>query len=149
MTFPAAATKVAAPNPLMNRLLASLPSEIYQAVVPHLEFVPLELGQQLYGPGQTLDCVYFPTTAVVSMLCTMENGASAEMAIVGNDGILGIALFMGGGSVPNRAVVQIAGTAFRMRGSALVSEFRRGGILQQILLRYTQSLIAQMSQTAV
>ncbi len=96
MTFPAegsAATKVAAPNPLMNHLLAALPSDIYQAVVVrHLEFVPLELGQELSGPGQTLNCVYFPTTAVVSMLCTMENGASAEMAIVGNDGILGISL---------------------------------------------------------
>jgi Crp-like helix-turn-helix protein len=145
-----AVTKAAAPNPLMNRLLGALPIDIYQGVVlPHVQFVPLHLGQELYGPGQTLDCVYFPTTAVVSMLCTMESGASAEMAVVGNDGILGIALFMGGGSVPNRAVVQIAGAAFRMRGSALVSEFRRGGIFQQLLLRYTQSLIAQMAQTAV
>jgi len=143
-----AATKAAAPNPLLNRLLGALPIDIYQGVVPHLEFASLELGQELYGPGQTLDCVYFPTTAVVSMLCTMENGASAEMAIVGNDGILGIALFMGGNSVPNRAVVQIAGAAFRMPGSVLASEFRRGGVFQQLLLRYTQSLIAQMSQTA-
>jgi len=143
-----AATKAAAPNPLLNRLLGALPIDIYQGVLPHLQFVPLHLGQELYGPGQTLDCVYFPTTAVVSMLCTMENGASAEMAIVGNDGILGIALFMGGNSVPNRAVVQIAGAAFRMPGSVLASEFRRGGVFQQLLLRYTQSLIAQMSQTA-
>jgi len=142
-------TKAAAPDPLLNRLLAALPIDIYQGVVlPDLQFVPLELGQELYGPGQTLDCVYFPTTAVVSLLCTMENGASAEMAIVGNDGILGLALFMGGNSVPNRAVVQIAGAAFRMPGSVLASEFRRGGVFQQLLLRYTQSLIAQMSQTA-
>ena len=125
--------QAAAPNPLLNRLLGALPIDIYQGVVlPHLQFVPLHLGEELYGPGQTLDCVYFPTTAVVSMLCTMENGASAEMAIVGNDGILGIALFMGGNSVPNRALVQIAGAAFRMPGFVLASEFRRGGVFQHL-----------------
>jgi CRP-like cAMP-binding protein len=144
-----AVTKSAAANPLMNRLLGALPIDIYRGLVPHLEFVPLHFGQELYGPGQTLDCVYFPTTAVVSLLCTMENGASAEMAIVGNDGILGIAVFMGGQSVPNRAMVQIAGSAFRMQASVLVSKFQRERVLQRLLLRYTQSLIAQMSQTAV
>ena len=121
------AAKAAAQNPLLNRLLADLPVDDYDSLVPHLEFVPLRLGQEIYGPGQTLDYAYFPTTAVVSLLYTMEDGASAEIGIVGNDGILGIALFMGGDSVPNRAVVQSAGAAFRMRGHVLASEFRRAG----------------------
>jgi CRP-like cAMP-binding protein len=143
------AAKAAAQNPLLNRLLADLPVDDYDSLVPHLEFVALRLGQEIYGPGQTLDYAYFPTTAVVSLLYTMEDGASAEIGIVGNDGILGIALFMGGDSVPNRAVVQSAGAAFRMRAHVLASEFRRGGDFQRLLLRYIQSLIAQMSQTAV
>ena len=142
-------TEATAPSPLLNRLLAALPIDGYQDVVPHLEFVSLQLGQEIYGPGQTLHYVYFPTTAVLSMLCTMENGGTAEMAIIGNDGILGIAVFMGGESVPNRAVVQIAGAAFRMPAHTLASEFRRGGAFQRLLLRYTQCLIAQISQTAV
>ena len=144
-----AVTEAAAPNPLSNRLLAALPVNNYQSLVPHLKIVPLHLGQEIYRPGQTLDYAYFPTTAVLSLLYTMEDGTSAEIGIVGNDGILGIALFMGGDSVPNRAVVQSAGGAFRMPAHVLASEFRRAGDFQRLLLRYTQSLIAQMSQTAV
>jgi CRP-like cAMP-binding protein len=136
-------------NPMLNQILAVLPSEIYQRLLPDLECIPLRLGQQIYAAGETLKYVYFPATAIVSLLYTMEDGRSAEIGIVGNDGVLGIAVFMGGESVPNRAVVQSGGIAFRMRADVLASEFRRTGILQSILLRYTQSLIAQMSQTAV
>ena len=109
----------------------------------------LRLGKEIYAAGETLKNVYFPATAIISLLYTMEDGRSAEIGVVGNDGILGIAVFMGGESVPNRAVVQSEGVAFRMRAQVLVSAFRRLGILQQVLLRYTLSLIAQMSQTAV
>ena len=136
-------------NPLLNRLLAELPSDIYQRLGADLECVPLRLGEEIYAAGETLKFVYFPATAIVSLLYTMEDGRSAEIGIVGNDGILGIAVFMGGESVPNRAVVQSEGIAFRMPAHVLASEFRRAGILQRLLLRYTQSLIAQMSQTAV
>ena len=135
-------------NPMLNHILVELPSEIYQRLLPDLECIPLRLGQQIYAAGETLKYVYFPTTAIVSLLYTMEDGRSAEIGIVGNDGVLGIAVFMGGESVPNRAVVQSGGIAFRMPADVLASEFRRTGILQSILLRYTQSLIAQMSQTA-
>jgi CRP-like cAMP-binding protein len=134
---------------LLNRILAALPSDIYQRLLPDLECSPLRLGEEIYAAGETLTHVYFPTTALISLLYTMEDGRSAEIGIVGNDGILGIAVFMGGESVPNRAVVQCEGIASRMSAQALASEFRRSGILQQVLLRYTQSLIAQMSQTAV
>jgi CRP-like cAMP-binding protein len=136
-------------NPLLNRLLAELPSDIYQRLIPHLSAIPLRLGEEIYAAGETLKYVYFPTTAIVSLLSTMEDGRSAEIGVVGKDGILGIAVFMGGESVPNRAVVQSEGVAFRMGAHVLASEFRRAGVLQRILLRYTQSLIAQMSQTAV
>jgi CRP-like cAMP-binding protein len=136
-------------NPLLNHLLAELPGDIYQRLLPDLEGVPLRLGEEMYAAGEALKYVYFPATAIVSLLSTMEDGRSAEIGVVGNDGILGIAVFMGGESVPNRAVVQSEGVAFRMRAHVLASEFRRAGMLQRVLLRYTQSLIAQMSQTAV
>ena len=136
-------------NPLLNHLLAELPGDAYQRLLPNLEGMPLRLGEEIYAAGETLKFVYFPTTAIVSLLYTMEDGRSAEIGVVGNDGILGIAVFMGGESVPNRAVVQSEGIAFRVPAHVLASEFRRAGTLQQILLRYTQSLIAQMSQTAV
>jgi len=136
-------------NPLLNHLLAELPSEDYQRLVPDLECLPLRLGEEIYAAGESLKYVYFPSTAIISLLYTMEDSRSAEIGVVGNDGILGIAVFMGGESVPNRAVVQSEGVAFRMRAQVLASEFRRAGILQRVLLRYTQSLIAQMSQTAV
>jgi CRP-like cAMP-binding protein len=136
-------------NPMLNHILAALPSEIYQRLLPDLESVRLHLGEQLYAAGEALEYVYFPATAIVSLLYTMEDGRSAEIGIVGNDGILGIAVFMGGESVPNRAVVQSGGVAFRMHAHVLAAEFRQAGALQRVLLRYTQSLIAQMSQTAV
>ena len=136
-------------NPLLNRLLAVLPVDVYQRLVPDLEFIFLRLGEEICGPGQSLKHVYFPTTAVISLLYTVEDGTSAEIGIVGNDGILGITVFMGVDSVPNRAVVQSAGVAFRMQAVVLASEFRRAGVFQRLLLRYTQSLITQISQTAV
>jgi CRP-like cAMP-binding protein len=132
-----------------NRLLAALPEEVHARLYPHLEDVSLLLGQVIYESGEQLDHIYFPTTSIVSLLYTMEDGTSAEIGVVGNDGVVGIALFMGGETTPNRAVVQSAGYSLRMKPNVLKEEFRRGGPLQQLLLRYTQALITQMSQTAV
>jgi CRP-like cAMP-binding protein len=132
-----------------NRLLAALPRAEYQRLVPQLQSVLFPLGEVVYEFGGQLDYVYFPTTSIVSLLYTMENGTSAEMGLTGNDGVVGIALFMGGGTMPNRAVVQSAGAALRMKAKVLQSEFARGGKFQQVLLRYTQALITQISQTAV
>jgi CRP-like cAMP-binding protein len=136
------------PKP-QNRLLAALPLETYERLHPHLEDVDLLLVQVIYESGEQLAHIYFPTTCIVSLLYTMEDGTSAEIGIVGNDGVVGIALFMGGETTPNRAVVQSAGQSLRMRPGILKEEFRLGGELQTLLLRYTQSLITQMSQTAV
>jgi len=116
---------------------------------PELEWVDLPLGQVLYEPGNTLSHVYFPTTAIVSLLYVMENGASAEIAVVGNEGIVGISLFMGGESTPSRAVVQSAGQGFRLKAQMMKDEFNRAGPVLHLLLRYTQALITQMAQTAV
>ena len=138
-----------AKNQVENRLLAALPSEEYERLRPGLHQVSFPLGKVVYEFGGQLDYVYFPTTAIVSLLYTMENGASAEMGLTGNDGVVGIALFMGGGTMPNRAVVQSAGDALRMKAKLLQDEFARGGKFQQLLLRYTQALITQISQTAV
>jgi len=132
-----------------NRLLAALPEEVHERLYPHLEDVSLLLGQVIYESGERLDHIYFPTTSIVSLLYTMEDGTSAELGVVGNDGVVGIALFMGGETTPNRAVVQSAGYSLRMKPNVLQEEFRRGGPLQLVLLRYTQALITQMSQTAV
>jgi CRP-like cAMP-binding protein len=132
-----------------NRLLAALPAEEYQRLAPQLQQVPFSLGEVVYEFGGQLDYVYFPTTSIISLLYTMENGTSAEMGLTGNDGVVGIALFMGGGTMPNRAVVQSAGSAIRMKAKVLQDEFARGGRFQQLLLRYTQALITQISQTAV
>jgi CRP-like cAMP-binding protein len=132
-----------------NLLLAALPQEERERIVPHLEQVSFSLGQVVYESGGRLDYVYFPAGAIVSLLYTMENGASAEMGLAGNEGVVGIALFMGGGTMPNRAIVQGAGKAFRMKARVLQEEFARGGRFQQLLLRYTQALITQISQTAV
>jgi CRP-like cAMP-binding protein len=126
-----------------------LPREEYERILPHLSHVSFSLGQVVYESGGRMNYIYFPTTAVVSLLYMMENGSSAEMGMAGNDGLVGIALFMGGGTMPNRAVVQSAGSAFRMRAQVLQGEFARGGVFQRLLLRYTQALITQMSQTAV
>ena len=132
-----------------NHLLAALPDKDYQRLRPNLERVSLSLGEVVYESGGHLDFVYFPTNAVVSLLYTTEDGSTAEMGLTGNDGVVGIALFLGGDTTPNRAVVQVAGGAFRMRAKILQEEFAGGGRLQQLMLRYTQALITQISQTAV
>ena len=132
-----------------NRLLAALPAEVVGRLGPALEPVALALGQVIYEPDEALKHVYFPTTAIVSLLYTMENGASAEMGVVGCDGLVGIAVFMGGDTTPNRAVVQSAGSAFRLELKVFRDEFRRVKELHRLLLLYTQALLTQMSQTAV
>lgn len=138
------------PNaPNENRLLAALPPDEYDRLLPQLQEISFSLGEVVYEFGGQLEYVYFPTTSIVSLLYTMENGTSAEMGLTGNDGVVGIALFMGGGTMPNRAVVQSAGEAIRMKAKLLQDEFARGGNFQQLLLRYTQALITQISQTAV
>ena len=136
-------------DPRQNHLLAALPAQDRERLLPHLERVPMPLGHVLYESGSELRHVYFPTTSIVSLLYVMIDGASAEIAVVGNDGILGVALFMGGETMPNRAVVQSAGHAYRLQGALLKQEFNRSGELQHLLLRYTQALLTQMAQTAV
>jgi CRP-like cAMP-binding protein len=132
-----------------NHLLSVLPEAERQRIAPHLVLVDMPLGQVVYESGDRLDHVYFPTTAIVSLLYVMEDGASAEIAIVGNEGLIGIALFMGGETTPSRAVVQSAGSAYRLDARLLKEEFHRAGPVQRLLLRYTQALITQMAQTAV
>jgi len=134
---------------IKNHLLAALPHAEWQRWLPLLEPVDLPLGEVLYESGVTLSHVYFPTTAIISVLYVMENGASAEIAVVGNEGIVGVSLFMGGGSTPSRAVVQSAGKGFRLKAQLMKQEFNRAGPVLHLLLRYTQALITQMSQTAV
>jgi len=136
-------------TPHQNHLLDALPPSDYERISPCLELVPMRLGDVLYEPGIPLRYVYFPTTSIVSLLYVMEDGASAEIAIVGNEGILGIALFMGGETTPSRAVVQSAGYGFRLKAQLLKNEFGRFGPMLHLLLRYTQALITQMAQTAV
>jgi len=135
--------------PKQNHLLAALPAEEFDRLSAHLELVPMPLGEALYESGGRLQHVYFPTTSIVSLLYVMEDGASAEIAVVGNEGILGISLFMGGETTPSRAVVQSAGFGYRLRAQLLKQEFHRGGAVLHLLLRYTQALITQMAQTAV
>lgn len=137
------------PDPRKNHLLAALPDAEWQRWLPQLEWVEMPLGQVLYESGSTLSHVYFPITAIVSLLYVMENGASAEIAVVGHEGIVGISLFMGGNSTPSRAVVQSAGQGFRLKAQAMKDEFNRAGPVLHLLLRYTQALITQMAQTAV
>ena len=137
------------PHPHDNRLLATLPHEDAERLQSQLTPVPLALGDVLYEPDRPMAYLYFPTTAVVSLIYTMVDGTTAEMGLVGNEGVVGIALFMGGGTMPNRAVVQSAGGALRMKAKILQDEFAMGGKFQQLLLRYTQALITQISQTAV
>jgi CRP-like cAMP-binding protein len=126
-----------------------LPPDDYERLRPNLRAVSFSLGEVVYEFGGQLDYVFFPTTSIISLLYTMENGSSAEMGLTGNDGVVGIASFMGGGTMPNRAVVQSAGGALRMKAKILQDEFALGGKFQQLLLRYTQALITQISQTAV
>jgi CRP-like cAMP-binding protein len=135
--------------PKKNHLLAALPEAQWQRLLPQLEWVQMPLGQVLYESGKTLSHVYFPTTAIVSLLYVMENGASAEIAVVGNEGLVGISLFMGGESTPSRAVVQSAGEGFRLESESIKDEFGKAGPVMHLLLRYTQALITQMAQTAV
>lgn len=136
-------------TPRHNHLLDALLATEYDRLNANLELVTLPLGKVLYESGQTLEYVYFPTTCIISLLYVMENGASAEIAIVGNEGILGISIFMGGENTSSRAVVQSAGFAYRLKSQLLKTEFNLAGPLQRLLLRYTQALITQMSQTAV
>ncbi|MES2280064.1 MAG: Crp/Fnr family transcriptional regulator [Pseudomonadota bacterium] len=136
-------------TPRQNHLLAALPETEWQRWLPQLEWVDMPLGHVLYESGRTLDHVYFPTTSIVSLLYVMENGASAEIAVVGNEGLVGVSLFMGGGSTPSRAVVQSAGQGFRLSALAMKEEFDLAGPVLHLLLRYTQALITQMAQTAV
>ena len=136
------------PSPKSNHLLAALPDAEWQRWLPQLEAVEMPLGDVLYEPGSTLSHVYFPTTSIVSLLYVMGSGASAEIAVVGNEGIVGISLFMGGETTPSRALVQSAGHGYRLTSQMIKEEFKRPPVLH-LLLRYTQALITQMAQTAV
>jgi CRP-like cAMP-binding protein len=136
-------------DPERNGLLAALPPEDLERLRPRLRLVPLVLGDALYESGVALHHVYFPIDSIVSLLCVMADGASAEIAVVGNEGIVGVSLFMGGETTPSRAVVQSAGSAYRLKAEVLKAEFLQGGPMQHVLLRYTQALITQMAQTAV
>jgi CRP-like cAMP-binding protein len=137
------------PHPEQNHLLAALSADVRSRLFEHLELVPLPLGKVLYESGDTLRHVYFPCDCIISLLYVMEDGSSAEISVVGNEGLIGISLFMGGESTPSRAIVQSAGHAFRLRGQLLKTEFARHGELLQLMLRFTQALITQMAQTAV
>jgi CRP-like cAMP-binding protein len=136
-------------TPAQNHLLAALTAPEQERLFPQLELVPMPLGTVLYESGSHLGHVYFPTTSIVSLLYVMEDGASAEIAVVGNEGLVGVALFMGGETTPSRAVVQSAGFAYRLAGARLKEEFGRNGSMQHLMLRYTQALLTQMAQTAV
>ncbi|AMP00243.1 cyclic nucleotide-binding domain protein [Collimonas arenae] len=140
---------VSSADPRKNHLLAALPDAEWQRWLPQLEAIDMPLGQVLYESGSTLQYVYFPTTSIVSLLYVLENGASAEIAVVGNEGVVGVSLFMGGETTPSRAVVQSAGQGFRLRARSMKDEFNRAGPVLHLLLRYTQALITQMAQTAV
>jgi CRP-like cAMP-binding protein len=135
--------------PQQNRLLAALAPPDRERIYPHLKLVPMPLAKVIYEPGEVLRYVYFPTDSIVSLMYTTADGAAAEIAIVGNDGLVGIAILLGGGTTPSRAVVQSAGSAYRIRAQQLEEEFHRNGETQQLLLRYTQALITQMAQTVV
>jgi len=141
--------KAAGHTPNQNYLLAALPAEVFERLSPDLELITMPLGEVLYESGGQLQHVYFPTTAILSLHYVMENGATAEIAGVGNEGVVGISLFMGGDTTPSSAVVQTAGHAYRLAGRLLKEEFNRAGLMQRLLLRYTQALITQMCQTAV
>jgi CRP-like cAMP-binding protein len=135
-------------DPRLNHLLAALPSADWDRWAPQLEWANLPLGMVLYESGKTLSHVYYPTTAIVSLLYVLENGGSAEIAVVGNEGVVGVSLFMGGETTPSRAVVQSAGQGWRLSSAAIKDEFKRAPVLH-LMLRYTQALITQMAQTAV
>ena len=136
-------------TPVKNHLLEALPKDDFLRIKSNLKPVSLDLGDVLYESGEQMDYIYFPTTVIISLLYIMENGSTAEIGLVGNEGLVGIALFMGGGTMPNRAIVQSAGEGFKLKARDLQSEFSRGGIFQILLLRYTQAFMTQISQTAV
>jgi CRP-like cAMP-binding protein len=136
-------------NAKQNHLLAALPAADHARLLPELDLISMPLGWAIYESGDTQGYVYFPTNAIVSLMYVLADGASTELGLVGNDGLVGIALFMGGETTPSRAVVQSAGEGYRLKASILKAEFERGGMLQHLLLRYTQALITQMTQTAV
>lgn len=136
-------------TPLQNHLLAALPGAVYERLLPDLELVAMELGAIIYTAGSEQAYLYFPTTCIVSLVYVMANGASAEIAVTGFEGLVGIALILGGQTTPNQAVVQSAGHAYRIRAKAIKVEFDQGGRLQHLLLLYTQALTSQMAQTAV
>lgn len=136
-------------TPNKNYLLGALPADIFERLSPNLELISMPLGQVLYESGGQLQYVYFPTTAILSLHYIMESGASAEIAGVGNEGVLGISLFMGGNTTPSRATVQTAGSGYRLKGRLMMEEFNRAGAMMRLMLRYTQALMTQMSQTAV
>jgi CRP-like cAMP-binding protein len=142
-------TSKATPTPRSNQLLAALSAAELKRMSKHLEHVPMALGEVVYESGRHLDHVYFPADCIVSLLYVLENGASAEIAVVGYEGVVGVSIFMGGETTPSRAVVQSAGTAYRLPGQIIKNEFIRGGTVPHLMLRYTQSLITQMAQTAV
>lgn len=148
-----AMTPSPSPSPLhlpkQNQLLAALPGADFAAIAEHLEGVPMPLGHMLYEPGTQLRHAYFPTTSIVSLHYVTETGASAETAGVGNEGVVGVSLFMGGDTTPSSAVVQTAGHAYRLDRHVLIEEFNRAGALQRLLLRYTQALMTQMAQSVV
>ncbi|HSR62957.1 MAG TPA: cyclic nucleotide-binding domain-containing protein, partial [Gammaproteobacteria bacterium] len=137
------------PMPQQNHLLAALPVEVQDRLFPQLEYMPMSLGQIIYESGDAMRYVYFPTDSIISLLYVMEDGDSAEISVVGNEGVVGVALFMGGESTPSRAIVQSSGGSYRLSRANLKKEFYRHEEFQQLLLRYTQALITQMAQTAV
>ena len=136
-------------SPHQNQLLAALPHEVFKRIAPHLKLCPMALGQTLYESSGQLNCVYFPTTAIVVMHYIMVNGASAAIAAVGNEGVLGVSVFMGGKSISTLATVQTAGYSYRLKGAAMMAEFNRAGSMMRLMLRYPQTLINQVSQTAL
>lgn len=149
MTEGSSSLSNSAPHSQRNLLIEALPEDVQTRLLPNLELVHLSLGTVLYESGDTLRYVYFPTDCIMSLLYVMENGASAEISVVGNDGILGTSLFLGGESTSSRAIVQSAGNAYRMEARKFIAEFGRHSELLLLLLRYTQALITQMAQTAV
>ena len=136
-------------DPLQNHLLAALPPEERERVYPHLRLAAMPLGKVLYESGDVQHNVFFPTDSIISLLYVMADGASAEISVVGNEGLIGVSLFMGGETTPSRAIVQSAGSAYQLAGQRLKDEFHRNGAMQLLLLRYTQALLTQMAQTAV
>lgn len=136
-------------NPNQNHLLATLPAAEFERIAPHLELISMSLGKVLYESGSQLQYVYFPTSAIASLDYVTESGASSEIARVGNEGVIGISLFMGASTTPSRTIVQTAGHGYQLKAGVLMKEFDRAGIMQHLLLRYTQALITQISQTAV